>query len=141
MALKTLNLSSGKNHCHKQRPCCLKPTSPAPSACSTLASLSVFAKDEVGHLTDVPELVAEVLSPGPSNIRQDREAKLKLYSIRGVQEYWICDRFTQHIEVYRLQLAQLTLVATLLAEDELTSPLLPGFSVRVGWVITRGLVG
>ena len=41
-------------------------------------------EDDAGHLTDFPELVVEVLSPGPSNIRRDREAKLKLYSIRGV---------------------------------------------------------
>jgi Uma2 family endonuclease len=95
-------------------------------------------EDDAGHLTDFPELIAEVLSPGPSNIRRDREAKLKLYSIRGVQEYWICDRLTQQIEVYRRQSAQLTLVATLLAKDELTSPLLPGFSCRVAQLLGGG---
>lgn len=43
--------------------------------------------DEAGHLTGAPELVVEVLSPGAENERRDREAKLKLYSSRGVQEY------------------------------------------------------
>lgn len=94
-------------------------------------------EDEAGHLIDFPELVVEVLSPGPSNIRRDREAKLKLYSIRGVQEYWICDRFTRQVEVYRRQAAQLVLSATLLSQDDLTSPLLPGFSCRVEHLFSR----
>ena len=88
-------------------------------------------EDEAGHLTGFPELVVEVLSSGPSNIRRDREVKLKLYSINGVQEYWICDRFTQQVEVYRRQPTQLVLIATLLKTDELTSLLLPGFSCLV----------
>ncbi len=37
-------------------------------------------EDEAGHLTGVPELVVETLSPGAENIRRDRQAKLKLYS-------------------------------------------------------------
>src|SRR5207249_2084016 len=42
-----------------------------------------------GKLHSAPELVVEVLSPGLTNERRDREAKLKLYSQRGVLEYWI----------------------------------------------------
>lgn len=45
--------------------------------------------DESGHLVAAPELVIEVLSAGTENERRDREVKLKLYSVRGVQEYWI----------------------------------------------------
>ncbi|WP_008309325.1 Uma2 family endonuclease [Leptolyngbya sp. PCC 6406] len=45
--------------------------------------------DEAGHLTAAPDLVVEVLSPGEENERRDRALKLKLYSERGVQEYWI----------------------------------------------------
>jgi len=41
------------------------------------------ALDEAGHL---PELAIEVLSPGLANEQRDREAKLKLYGSRGVQE-------------------------------------------------------
>jgi len=33
-----------------------------------------------------------VLSSGKENERRDRETKLKLYSIQGVQEYWIRGR-------------------------------------------------
>jgi len=54
--------------------------------------------DDAGHLTAASELVVEVLSPGMSNERRDREAKLKLYSIRGVLEYWIVNFREQCIE-------------------------------------------
>ena len=91
----------------------------------------VVLEDEAGHLTGFPELIVEVLSPGESNIRRDREAKLKLYSVQGVQEYWIADRFTRQLEIYRRQQGQLALVATLMTTDEITSPLLPGFNCSI----------
>ena len=84
--------------------------------------------DDAGHLTAAPELVVEVLCPGAEHVRRDREAKLKLYSSRGVREYWIVDWQLQQIEVYRREQATLNLVATLFGNDVLTSPLFPGFS-------------
>ncbi|MEL6383263.1 MAG: Uma2 family endonuclease [Cyanobacteria bacterium J06626_18] len=87
--------------------------------------------DEAEHLTGAPELVVEVLSPGEKNERRDREVKLKLYASQGVLEYWIADRRLQQVQVYRRQQSVLKLVDTVLAEDEITSPLLPGFSCRV----------
>jgi Uma2 family endonuclease len=87
--------------------------------------------DESGHLTGAPDLVVEVLSAGVENERRDREAKLKLYASRGVQEYWIVDWRLQQIEVYRRQQAVLKLTATLFNKDVLTSSLLIGFSCSV----------
>ncbi|HEY9626168.1 MAG TPA: Uma2 family endonuclease [Coleofasciculaceae cyanobacterium] len=95
--------------------------------------------DEAGHLTAAPELVIEVLSPGKTNERRkclrhgfaEREAKLKLYSVRGVLEYWIVSWQEQMVEVYRRENAALTLTATLYSQDELTSPVLLGFSCLV----------
>lgn len=84
-----------------------------------------------GKLHAAPELVIEVLSPGSTNERRDREAKRKLYSRRGVDEYWIVNWQRQQIEIYRREQAALTLVATLYAQDTLTSSLLPGFACRV----------
>jgi Uma2 family endonuclease len=84
-----------------------------------------------GHLHAAPELVVEVLSPGGANERRDREVKLKLYSRRGVLEYWIVDWRTQQIEVYQREQLALHLVATLYATDTLASPLLPGFVCQV----------
>ncbi|WP_392535957.1 hypothetical protein [Nostoc sp. C117] len=37
----------------------------------------------------------------------------------------------QQLEVYRPEAAQLKLIAILLVDDEIRSPLLPGFGVRV----------
>ncbi|AFZ33405.1 protein of unknown function DUF820 (plasmid) [Gloeocapsa sp. PCC 7428] len=88
-------------------------------------------QDEAGHFQGAPELVVEVLSPGKANEDRDRSAKLKLYSVQGVQEYWIVDRIALKVEVYRRNQAQLTLVATLLIDDALSSPLLPGFACEV----------
>jgi Uma2 family endonuclease len=71
-----------------------------------------------------------VLSPGPTNKGRDREAKLKLYSRRGVLEYWIVDWLAHSVEIYRRQNIQLELFATLTKSDILESPLLPGFSAE-----------
>ena len=90
--------------------------------------------DEAGHLTGAPELVVEVLSAGAENERRDREAKLKLYESRGVREYWIVDWRLQQVEIYRREQALLRLVATLFAEDELATPLLPGLKTRCNQV-------
>jgi Uma2 family endonuclease len=45
-----------------------------------------------------------------------------------VQEYWIIDWRKPQLEIYRRAQATLKLVATLLPNDELSSPLLPGFT-------------
>lgn len=87
--------------------------------------------DEAEHLTGAPELIVEVLSPGADNERRDREVKLKLYTLQGVQEYWIVNPRLQQVQIFRRQRAILELVATLLIADEITSPLLPGFSCPV----------
>jgi Uma2 family endonuclease len=91
--------------------------------------LAAIERDDRLHAA--PELVVEVLSPGAANERRDRETKLGLYSRRGVDEYWILDWQAQTVEVYRRQEGQLQLVATLGAQDTLSSPLLLGFSVAV----------
>lgn len=92
--------------------------------------------DEAGHLTDAPELVVEVLSAGIENEKRDKELKLKLYSSRGVREYWIIDWRKQQVEVYRREQGILKLAATLFKDDELTSPILPGFTRTIASLFT-----
>jgi Uma2 family endonuclease len=75
--------------------------------------------------------MVEILSPGELNEQQDKEVKLKLYSLHGVQEYWIVNWQLKTLEIYRRTDAQLQLAATLLESDTLTSPLLPGFSTSI----------
>jgi Uma2 family endonuclease len=88
--------------------------------------------DEAGHLTGAPEIVGEVLSTSWKDQHRDRQLKLKLYSVQGVQEYWIIDHEQQAIEIYRREEGQLKRAATLFSIDYLTSPLLPGFNCTVG---------
>ncbi len=88
-----------------------------------------------GHLHGPPELIVEVLSPGAVNERRDRDAKLKLYGRRGVDEYWIVNWQLRHMDVYRRAPAggnRLEHVTTLEEDAALESPLLPGFAVTVG---------
>lgn len=84
-----------------------------------------------GHLVVAPELVVEVLAQGTKNEQRDREMKLKLYGERGVLEYWMINWRSPQVEVYRRQDASSQLVCTLFPGDEITSPLLPGFSCAV----------
>lgn len=88
-------------------------------------------EDSAGHLTGAPELVVEVISLGTNQEKRDREIKLKLYSVQGVREYWIVDRFLKQVEVYRRQQAKLVLSATLFDNDVLNSPLLPDFEGNI----------
>jgi Uma2 family endonuclease len=92
--------------------------------------------DESGHLFGAPELVVEVLSAGSDNERRDREVKRKLYTIRGVQEYWVVDWKKQQIEIFRRDSNGLPLIATLFGSDVLSSPLLPNFEQSVAEVFS-----
>lgn len=89
------------------------------------------AVDEVGHFRVGPELAVEVLSLGKANEDRDRQTKLKLYSRRGVQEYWIVDWMARQVDVHRRIRRRLQHVETLLPQDEIASPLLPGFACQV----------
>lgn len=85
-----------------------------------------------GRLTGAPNLVIEILSPGTENAKRDRVVKRQLYGKYGVQEYWIIDPENRTVEVYRWREQLLDLVVILMEQDDLTSPLLPGFSCQVG---------
>ena len=87
-----------------------------------------------GHLYTAPELVVEVLSPGPTNAQRDRDVKLKLYSRRGVDEYWIVDWPARTLTVYRRDGDALRQITTLTGNDTLASPLLPGFITTIDQV-------
>jgi Uma2 family endonuclease len=92
-----------------------------------------------GKLHAAPELIAEVLSLGLSDEWRDREIKLKLYSRRGVREYWIVDWQQRRIEVFRRDDTALQLTATLLEGDTLDSPLLPCFALPLSELFAYAL--
>ena len=86
---------------------------------------------EDGRLHSAPELIVEVLSPGQVNATRDRQTKLKLYSRRGVYEYWIVSWQERKVHVFRREGDWLTLSRTVESSDSLESPLLPGFTCDV----------
>ena len=63
-----------------------------------------------------------------------KKLKRKLYSVRGMSEYWIADWQLQTIEIYRREAAALQLISTLQEDDELVSPLLPNFKLKAGQI-------
>lgn len=80
-----------------------------------------------GKLHAAPELAIEVLSPGSSNERRDRQLKLEVYTRYGVSEYWIVNWQQKQLEVYQLDQTP-PLLVNLHENDILQAPLLPGFS-------------
>jgi Uma2 family endonuclease len=86
------------------------------------------------HIHEAPELAIEIVSPGKENARRDREMKRQIYGKFGVKEYWIADPESRTLEIYRLKKRTLALAATLAGEDEITSPVFPGFRCNVNQV-------
>lgn len=80
------------------------------------------------HIRFAPALAVEVVSPGRENARRDRVKKLRVYDRFGVSEYWIVDPESRTLEIYRRDVGALALAATLKGEDEIDTPLLPGFT-------------
>jgi Uma2 family endonuclease len=91
---------------------------------------ALVAEDD-GKLHLAPDLVVEVLSPGPVNATRDREIKLDVYSRYGVREYWIVNWEDRSVQIFRRENQQLQITATLTLEETLTSPMLPGFALAL----------
>lgn len=76
-----------------------------------------------------PDLVVEILSPSTSE--KDRRIKRRLYALHGVQEYWLVDPEARTVEVLVRQEGNLELRRTYTGQEELESPLLPGFRLSL----------
>ena len=86
------------------------------------------------NLQGAPTLAVEVLS----DPRHDRVRKRQLYARFGVAEYWIVDPEGERVEVYRLDGQQYPTPTLLEAGTELTTGLLPGFSIDVAALLAAG---
>ncbi|HEX6185656.1 MAG TPA: Uma2 family endonuclease [Pyrinomonadaceae bacterium] len=86
------------------------------------------------HIRLAPALAVEVVSPGRENARRDRVKKLRVYGKFGVGEYWVADPESRTVEIYRPADGALALVATVGGDEEIISPLLPGFACRASRV-------
>jgi Uma2 family endonuclease len=89
------------------------------------------------RILEAPELAIEIISPGKENARRDREVKRQVYGKHGVKEYWIADPEKRALEIYHLERHTLKLVATLMDEDEITTPILPGFSCKANQIFGK----
>lgn len=87
--------------------------------------------EEDGKLHAAPDLAVEVLSPGKTHESRDRKIKPARYAFWGVPEYWLVDRFTRTVEVYRLEGVAFVHIVTLDAAEVLTSPMMPEFACQV----------
>jgi len=86
------------------------------------------------HIKLAPALAVEVVSPGRENARRDRVRKLRVYGKFGVGEYWVADPEARTVEIYRPVGGALALAATASGDEEITSPLLPGFTCKASRV-------
>jgi len=82
-------------------------------------------------VTGAPDIVVEIVSPGAENHRRDLQVKRQLYGKYGIQEYWIVDPKNSSVLIFRLRGETLEEIATLTSSDELTSPMLPDFRLKV----------
>ena len=81
-----------------------------------------------------PDIVVEVSSPTTRRLELVR--KRDLYEHYGVPEYWYVDLEVDRVEVYRLNdHGRYPKPEILGREDNLTTPLVPGFSVGVAEVL------
>ena len=84
---------------------------------------------EEPYVNGPPDLVVEILSP--SNSDWDRVTKRRIYSRYGVKEFWLVDIAAKSVELSQQENGQLVTVQTLREGSSLTSPLLPGFELKV----------
>ena len=79
------------------------------------------------YISDAPDLVVEVLSPGTR--KRDRFIKAKRYARFGVREMWIADPDKKAVEVHVNAGGVFQREALYTGDDVLRSPLLPGLEV------------
>ncbi len=77
-----------------------------------------------------PDIVVEVLSPG--NNSKELKKKYDIYEEAGVKEYWIVSPQNQFVTIHILdQAGKFQPLRTMSADDIITSPVLPGFSLDI----------
>ena len=95
---------------------------------------SIVAKN---RFNAAPDLVIEIVSPGPTNYSRDFNLKRKVYGKYGVQEYWIADTWSHSITIFRLDQDTLREATSLRGNDILESPLFPGLSLSLSAIFDR----
>jgi len=82
------------------------------------------------HVAGAPDLIMEVVSP-ESEARDWREKFLE-YQSAGVREYWVMDRYSEHVEAYLLADGRYRRLAP--DSGAIKSVVIPGFFLRLDWL-------
>ena len=82
------------------------------------------------YVLGAPDLVVEILSPYRQSY--DRVTKLEQYALYGVTEYWIIDPIAESVEIYALVGSKYELKGVFAGDDNLQTPLLPGWEIAAG---------
>jgi Uma2 family endonuclease len=103
--------------------------------------LLIVLNENRGILTDAgaegaPDLVVEVLSAKTRQL--DLVHKKRVYARMGIKELWIIDPEQKNMTVYRFDQDPTDPVATIAGQEEISSPLLPGFKIALQDVFRRG---
>jgi Uma2 family endonuclease len=87
------------------------------------------------YISDAPDLVVEVFSPGTR--KRDRFVKSKRYARFGVRELWIADPQKKTIEVFVNVKEGFRREGLYTGEDVLQSPMLPGLRIPLAGVFSE----
>jgi Uma2 family endonuclease len=96
------------------------------------ARKAIIANDGI---RGVPDLCVEVLSPSTRDL--DLKTKRRAYARYELPELWIVDPDANTLLLFRLQEDPDNAVAVLTARDTLTTPMLPGFAMKLDKVFAR----
>ena len=102
-----------------------------PDICVICDSSKVEERGCIG----APDIVIEILSP--SNNKKELKYKHEVYQEAGVKEYWVIDPREKGVQIFLLTNEKLLAAGYLYAEDKVTTPLLPGFSLDLSKVFTN----
>jgi Uma2 family endonuclease len=83
-----------------------------------------------------PDIAVEVVSRDSRT--RDYGDKKRIYQKAGVEEYWIIDPLQNRVEFHRLENGRYELVP-LEANDIFRSQILPGFWIKVSWLLAKPL--
>lgn len=83
---------------------------------------------------EIPRIAVEFVSRGKRNWQRDYVLKRTEYAAAGVEEYWVIDRFSRRMTVFRNTGAQAEELAVN-EQDTFTTPLLPGFELKLAEIL------
>jgi Uma2 family endonuclease len=89
------------------------------------------------YLDGPADLAVEIVSP--ESIGRDRGDKFVEYEAAGVREYWLIDPLRDQLEFYQLSADGRYRLIPIGADGIYRSIVLPGFWLRVAWLLQRPL--